>query len=135
MVKTMARIQILKEPGFLYDLSFLFYLKFNFQSHISNLANEDKREDNIKHCEHLLEQLGKDIPDDLFVFFHAIENGRCFFTRYYLNPYSNLFTTSFNFKFIKNELKDQDALIRNLIKFYLYNISDQEVDECFNSIN
>ena len=128
----MPNIKVLKDPGFLYDLNYLFYAKFNTQLCIDSLADETKKEAYKKYLEETLKNFG-DISDDLYVFYHAIKNGRCFITTCYMNPYKDHFSTDFNFKFFKNLLSDTDGMIRNLIRFYLYDLSEEELEECFSS--
>ena len=128
----MAQIRLLKEPGYIYDLLFIFILKFNTKLCIEDLGNDDKLSENIKYFNDLLEQF-PDIPEELYVFFHTLENGRCFMTTQYFRPYKEQFTTTFNFKFLQNELTDKDRLIRKLIRFYFYELSDEAVEECMNS--
>ena len=83
----MPNIKVLKDPGFLYDLNYLFYVKFNTQLCVDSLADETKKEAYKKYLEETLKNFG-DISDDLYVFYHAIKNGRCFITTYYLDPYN-----------------------------------------------
>ena len=128
----MPQMKLLKEPGYIYDLIFIFYLKFNMKLCIDSLDNSGKQSDSIRSFNELLDQF-PDIPEDLFVFFHAIENGRCFITTYYFNPYSELFPTTYNFKFLQNELSDRDRLIRNLIQYYFHDLSENEIEECRHS--
>ncbi|WP_249313582.1 ArsR/SmtB family transcription factor [Congzhengia minquanensis] len=127
----MSQIRLLKEPGYIYDLLFIFYLRFNKQYYINMLENSGKQAD-VKFFNDILEKFS-DIPDDLYVFFHAIENGRCFFATQYFNPYKEQFTTTYNFKLIQKELTDSDQLLRALIRFYFYEISDEKIDACMNS--
>ena len=128
----MSQIRLLKETGYIYDLLFIFYLRFNKQYYINTFENSEKQADNIKYFNGLLD-IFPDIPEDLYVFFHAIENGRCFFATQYFNPYKEQFTTTYNFKLIQKELADSDQLLRALIRFYFYEISDEKIDACMNS--
>ena len=73
----MPNIKVLKEPGFLYDLHFLFYANFNPQICIENLEDESKRESYKKYLKEVQAQFGN-ISDDLYVFYHALKNDRCF---------------------------------------------------------
>lgn len=128
----MPNIKVLKDPGFLYDLNYLFYAKFNTQLCVDSLADEAKKEAYKKYLKETLQHFG-DISDDLYVFYHAIKNGRCFITTFYMNPYKDHFSTDFDFKYFKNLLSDTEGLIRNLIQFYLYDISKESLEECFSS--
>ena len=128
----MPNIKVLKDPGFLYDLNYLFYAKFNTQLCVDELADETQKEAYKKYLKETLQHFG-DISDDLYVFYHAIKNDHCFITTYYMNPYKDHFATDFNFKFFKTLLSDTDEMIRNLIRFYLYDLSQEALEECFSS--
>ena len=128
----MPNIKVLKDPGFLYDLNYLFYAKFNTQLCIDSLADETKKEAYKKYLEETLPRFG-DISDDLYVFYHAIKNDRCFITTFYMNPYKDHFSIDFNFDFFKNLISDTNWMIRNLIRFYLYDLSEEELEECLSS--
>ena len=125
----MVNIKVLKDPGFLYDLNYIFYLKFNIQYCIDQLAEDNKKEENVKYLKETLQHFG-DISDDLYVFYHALDKGRCFMTRYYLKPYKEKFSTEFNFKYFRNLLSDTDRLCENLIRFYLHELSEEQLAEC-----
>lgn len=129
----MPRIQLLKEPGYIYDLNFIFCLKFNKELYISSFK-DDVKEVISKHYRGV-SALFNDIPDDLYVFFHAIETGYAFFPSCYFNPYKNYFPTTYNFNFLQKELSDHNKLIHNLIKFYFPEINDETVEECASSLN
>ena len=126
----MTNIKVLKDPGFLYDLNYLFFAKFNMQFCIDSLSDKTRKEDYSKYLGEILHQFG-DISEDLYVFYHAIKNGRCFITTYYMDIHKNQFSTDFNFKYFKNLLSDTDRLLQNIIQFYLYNLSREELEECF----
>ena len=128
----MPNIQLLRDPGFIYDLYFLFNLKFNAANYINELDNGKSKEVNVKYYNELLAQFD-DIPEDLFVFFHRIENGRTFMTTHYFVDYRSRFTSDFDFQFLVNELRDQSKIVRNMVRFYLYDLSDEEIDECCES--
>ncbi|MBE6693918.1 MAG: helix-turn-helix transcriptional regulator [Ruminococcaceae bacterium] len=128
----MPNIKILKEPGFLYDLNFLFYAKFNTELCVDSLADKTQKESYAKFLKETLQHFG-DISDDLYVFYHAIKNGHCFITTHYLDTYKDLFATDFNFEYFKSLLSDTDRLSQNLIRFYLYDLSEEELEECFSS--
>ena len=128
----MTQIKLLKEPGFIYDLIFVFYLKFNTKLCIKKLENSDRDSEGVRFFNDILEQFSE-IPEDLYVFFHALDNDRCFITAYYFNPYTDYFTSAYDFKFLQNELSDKERLIRNLVKFYFHNITDEELESCMKS--
>lgn len=128
----MTQIKLLRDPGFIYDLIFVFYLKFNTKLCIKKLENSEQDSEGVRFFNDILEQFSE-IPEDLFVFFHALDNDRCFISTYYFNPYQDYFTSTYNFKFLQNELSDKERLIRNLIKFYFHDMTDEELDCCMKS--
>ena len=130
----MNKIQILQEPGYIYDLDFVFSLKFNTKMYIDKLPNDDRKEQNIKYFNDILDKFG-DIPDDLYVFFHAIETERTFLTACYFYPYRNQFSTTYDFKFLQKEISDHSKLVKNLIKFYFHDLDDESVERCATSLN
>ena len=130
----MNKIQLLKEPGYIYDLNFIFCLKFNANLYMNDLPNDDKKDSTIKYFKDILNHFS-DIPDDLYIFFHALETGRTFLASYYFKPYRKQFSTTYNFKFLQKELSDQDKLIRNVIKFYFNELDDETVEQCATSLN
>ena len=130
----MNKVELLKEPGFIYDLNFIFCLKFNLQLYIDGLPNDDRKQENIRYFEDVLSRFG-DIPNDLYIFFHALKSDRSFIPTFYFNSYKNQFATVYNFKYLQRELSDQNVLIHNLIKFYFPNFDDETVDQCATSLN
>ena len=128
----MNKIQLLKEPGYIYDLNFIFCLKFNTQLYIDALPNDNKKEENVKFFKEILSRFTH-IPNDLYIFFHALDSGRAFLPTFYFNPYKNQFATTYNFKYLQKEISDQHKLIYNLIKFYFYELDDDEIEKCVSS--
>jgi len=133
-VEKINKIQLLKEPGYVYDLLFVFYAKFNTQLCVESFPNPDKKEENTKNLQEILSRF-HDIPDDLYVFFHAIETGRIFLTTFYFKPYRNQFAAAYNFQYLQTELSDQNKLVRNLIKFYFHDFDHDEIEQCASSLN
>ena len=127
--RKMANIKVLKEPGFLYDLNYLFYSKFNTQVCIDAVADEFKRDDYAKYLNEIHQHFG-DISEDLYIFYHAIGNGRCFITTYYFDPYKEKFVTGFNFKRFKELISDTPQLMQNIIRFYLHEFPKEKIEEC-----
>ena len=124
---------LLRDPGYLYDLNFIFCLKFNRPLYIRNLP-EDKQEEAAQFFDEISE-LFADIPDDLYIFFHANESEHAFLPTFYFNPYQDQNPTTYNFKFLLKELSDQNKLIRNVVRFYFYNLDEETVEQCASSLN
>ena len=121
----MPNIKLIKEPGYINDLFFIYYLKFNKEYCLLNMVNKDKLAEDTKYYEKIIDDFSP-ISDDMFLFFYAKSNGRCFMATYYLNPYKDLFTTSYNFEFLQTELSKYDQVIENLIEFYFPNLSKSD---------
>jgi len=82
------------------------------------------------------EQIIKDfspISDDLYVFFHAQQNGLCFFTYSYFYPYKELFLSNYNASFLQQELSDYPKVIRKVIQYYFHELTEEQTDSCLNS--
>lgn len=128
----MATVKVLKDPGFLYDLNYIFYSRFNPLLCIEELEDPFKRDDYAKHLQETAKCFG-DISEELYVFFHAIENGRCFITSYYLDPYKEEFVSGFNFKKFKELISNTSLLMQNIIRFYMHHLPKKELEECVTS--
>ena len=128
----MPNIKLLKDPGFIYDLSFIFCLKFNLKSCLKRLDGKVDGAATAAYFSGLQEHFG-DISDDLYVFFCEIDDGRTFFPEFYFSPYREQFADGYDFDFMLKELSDHDRLIKNLLRFYLYSLSDEELELCLGS--
>ena len=128
----MSKIKLLKEPGYVYDLIFAFCLNFNKKDFIEELP-ENKREEGAKHFESVLSLFGE-IPEDLYVFFLSNENGRAFLPKLLFYPYIDRFATDYNFKFILDAINDSNYVVRELIRFYFFDLDNEEIDECCGSL-
>ena len=122
----MKRLQLLKEPGYIYDLMFVFYLIFNDKLFVSEGLNEGIKESSLTFYKDISSRFG-DIPEDLFVFFHALENDRIFLTSFYFAPYKDAFTSDYSFRFLQEKLSDHNKLIRRLIRYYFRDLDGDAV--------
>ena len=64
----MASVRFLKDPGFLYDLFFLFVLKFNKETCLKNCVNRNSAEEDLVYYKSLVDEVS-DVSNDLFPFF------------------------------------------------------------------
>ena len=125
----MPDLKLIKNPGYVYDLMFLFYYKYNADL-IPEIFEADEEQmqyfsENVK--------LFEPISDDLYIFFRVTPSKRCFFTVNYFNNYSKIFTTEYDLAFIQKEINDHDLFIRNVIKHYFEELDDNEVNEYMKS--
>ena len=125
----MPDLKLIKNPGYVYDLMFLFYYKFN--ADLIPETFEATEEDMEYFSENV--KLFDPIPDDLYIFFRLAPSNRCFFTVNYFNNYAKVFTTEYDLDFLQKQISDHDSFIRNVIKHYFEELDDIEVNECMGS--
>ena len=127
----MTTPEFIKEPGYTYDLFCLFAMKLNigtiFSGPLYNFPSEEKTL--------YLETLDKFEPvsDDLYVFFHTLNFGKSFMTYHYFNNLLKTNYTDYNLELVMKELQNDDQVIENAIKYYLHNLSHDELQECISS--
>ena len=67
----MQNIKLIKDPGYLVDLNYIFYSYFNKEYCLKHHINKDDVEGEKAHYEQIANLFGE-IPDDLYIFFHAL---------------------------------------------------------------
>ena len=127
----MKNIKLLKEPAYVMDLSYVFFTHFNKEYCQAHHSLDPEDEDYQKHLEQISAQFGE-IPSELYVFFHALDNGRGFFNRNYVNRYSQHFSSDFNLSFVLKELSNYPKVIERLIRFYFHDLEKAEAAELVN---
>ncbi|MBQ2734749.1 MAG: winged helix-turn-helix transcriptional regulator [Clostridia bacterium] len=128
----MPQLKLLKQPGYIYDLIFAFYLKFNTEYSLEQLNDGEMRGE----TEALYEQIVKEfapIPDDLYVFFHVAKNGRCFLAKEYFDRYRKHFATNYGMEFLQQKLSEQPKVVKRLLQFYFHSLTNEELEECLKS--
>ena len=128
----MSNIRLIKQPGYMRDLFFIFFLYFNKEYCFENFTLKKRKAEDITFYKEILNEFSP-ISDDLYVFFHVHQNGRCFFTCSYFDPYIRHLISDYNLDFIMNEMADQKKFIKKVIEFYFYELSDEEVQSCLDS--
>lgn len=129
----MKNIKYIKEPGYIYDLFFLFVLHFNKDFCLSNFINYNKSAADTDYF-NKIENDFNDISEDLLLFFYLKDNVTCFMTQYYYQAFSPYFTTTYNLETVQSALRNTDEVISNLIKYYFMDISEAELNECKRSV-
>ncbi len=122
----MPDLKLIKNPGYVYDLIFLFYYKYNV-----DLFPEifEANEEDMKYFSDTLKAF-QPISDDLYIFFRLAPSKRCFFTVNYFHNYAKVFTTEYSLELLQKEINDHDSFVRNVIKHYFEELDDNEVTEC-----
>ena len=129
----MSQIQFIKEPGYIYDLFFIFSLNFNKEHYLTNYINYDKSSENTANLKQILVDFAP-IPDELLPFFYMKDNNKNFMSEFYYEPYESEFTTTYNLTTVQTALTNYGQVIENLIKYYFTDISDKSLEECKNSV-
>lgn len=125
----MPDLKLIKNPGYVYDLIFIFYCKYNLEVFPEKF--ESSEDDMRYHSENL--GLFEPISDDLYIFFKLTNHKTCFLTTNYFTPYRKLYTTEYDLAFLQKEISDHTAFIRNVINYYFDDLDDNEADECMRS--
>ena len=125
----MPDLKLIKNPGYVYDLIFLFCYKYN----------EDVFAERFDATEEEMKFFGENaklfdpISDDLYVFFRFIRGKYCFFSENYFHQYTKKLTFDYDLEFVQKEISDYGEFTRNLIKYYFEELDDAQVSECMTS--
>ena len=129
----MKKYLLHQESGFLCDLCFLFYMRFNYQLFSQNYYVYDKV---VKFSELYREiqlRFG-DISDDLYIFFHSVGvYPHTFLEHCYLKEYEQDFIKKYNIDYLQQDLADYDQVTKKVIRFYFKGLDDRELAECLGS--
>jgi len=123
----MKRLKFIREPGYIYDLLFIFVLNFNRDFCLNSMINYQKANEDTDFFDRVSLEFG-DISDELLLFFYIKDNGKCFFPLYYFFNYKQTFLTTYNFQELQNKISNHERLILNVLNFYFTEINDSEVD-------
>ena len=125
----MPDLKLIKNPGYTYDLLFLFYYKYNCDLIPALFEVDEEEMERFSEMGRLFEP----ISEDLYVFFRFVKPFRCFFTVNYFDNCFNAFIAKYDLDFVLKQLNDYDALIKNLIKHYFDELSEEQVNDCIAS--
>lgn len=129
----MKKYLLHQESGFLRDLYFIFYLRFNYKSLAHKNAKYNKAVESTDFYKEIQLRFGE-ISEDLYVFFHSIEiSNHTFFECCYLKEYERNFISKYNIENLQKDLVDYDQVIKNVIFFYFKEMGDCELAECLSS--
>ena len=124
----MKNIKYIKEPGYIYDLFFLFVLHFNKDFCLTNFINYNQSAEDTEFFTKI-ENDFNDISEELFLFFYMQNNATCFIRQYYYEVFESYFTTTYNLEMVQSALRNTDEVITNLIKYYFMDITASELNE------
>lgn len=120
-------LKILREPGYIHDLIFIFVYHFNKKQCLADCVNNDKTKNDTEFFTAVLYEFS-DISYELFLFFNIENNGKCLFEKYYFEPYKDRFISDYNLALIQCFLLDSQRMIRNVCEYYFPEIKESEID-------
>ena len=130
----MRKIKFLKEPGYIFDIFFLFTLKFNLEYFLANGINYNKANEDTEYYRNVLKDFSP-IPDDLRIFFHLSPAKKSFMSYYYFEPYvAQLLYEKYNLRSVLDLLSNEKEVSKKLIKFYFNDIDEKTLEECQSSL-
>ena len=125
----MPEIKFIKEPGYVYDLFFLFIYHFNRDYCLSNaiLAEDEEFYDRCL--------LSYDaISEELLPFFYIKKTGKCFMTDLYFDGRKDAFISSYDLPAIQTALANHDTIITQMLQYYFRDLEGQALETCKRSM-
>ena len=130
----MRSVRFLKEPGYTFDLFFIFTLYFNKKYCLSRFINYKKSADDMRFFEKVIEEFGP-IPDELLVFFYLKNNPKAFMSAYYFDPYiAGFLDGEYNLATVQTALSNYDQVIDNVLHFYFKEETEETIQQCKESL-
>lgn len=127
-------IRFLKEPGYTFDLFFIFTLYFNKKYCLSRFINYKKSADDMRFFEKVIEEFGP-IPDELLVFFYLKNNPKTFMSTYYFSQYIPRFLDGeYGLATVQAALSNYDQVIDNVLHFYFKEETEASIKQCRESL-
>ena len=130
---SVEKIQFITEPGYLYDLIFIFVFYFNKEYCLSNFIDRSRESEEKDFLAKVEEEFGP-VPDELLLFFYAKNNASSFIAQYCFEAHENEFLQGYNFSTIQNDLADYQQVEAALLKYYFEDLTEREVDQCLHSV-
>ena len=121
-------IEFLREPGYTYDLFYVFSWYFNKEK-----LEEDFVLTGFDDKEYLDEIVAKFLPisDELQVFFHFDDiNQSVIWEKYYQYKYNAALQGEYDLNVVLKMLSDYDQVVENVLQFYFRELSAEELAEC-----
>lgn len=129
----MKNVKFIKEPGYIYDLFFLFILYFNKESYLRNSTNGSKSHENNKYFDRLISDFSP-VSDELLPFFYLKDNKMSFITQYYYISFKREFIADYNLSFIQRALSNYNQVVYNLINYYFPEATEEDFEEYKKSV-
>ncbi len=133
-VITLKSIRFLKDPGYTYDLLYIFIHYFNREYVLANFSNFNKYTEDVRFSEKMLEEF-TDIPEELRLFFHIDDNPLTVITEFYYKPHRDDFLKgTYSLATIQNELMNYDQVVMNVLRHYFRNEPAETMQKCKESL-
>ena len=125
----MPEIKFIKEPGYVYDLFYLFIYHFNRTHCLSDIIGEDDEE---FYDRSLLSY--EAISEELLPFFYIKKTGKCFMTDLYYDGCKDAFISSYDLPAIQTALTDHDTIVTQMLQYYFRDLEGQALETCKRSM-
>ncbi len=133
-VVLLKNIRFLKDPGYTYDLFYIFIHYFNREYVLANFSNFNAYAEDVRFSEKMLEEF-PDIPEELRLFFHIDDNPHTFITSFYFDPHQDDFLKgTYSLATIQNELMNYDQVVTNVLRHYFRNEPAETLQKCKESL-
>ena len=110
-------IKYYHNPGFVYDLLFVFSSHYNYERHSAAYARFMDKEDAYNYIKGIDERFAP-YPDELRLFFSLKDNGRGFMSSCYFTNLNGEQLRELDVKKLLAQLEDHESVVRKLIDFY-----------------
>lgn len=133
-VVLLKNIRFLKDPGYTYDLFYIFIHYFNREYVLANFSNFNKYTEDVRFSEKMLEEF-PDIPEELRLFFHIDDNPLTVITEFYYKPHRDDYLKgTYSLATIQNELMNYDQVVMNVLRHYFRNEPAETLQKCKESL-
>lgn len=131
----MGTIKFVKEPGYTYDLIWVYLMYFNKDLFLKPCPQYKKAEENIEYFQKVLDDFAP-ISNELGVFFCMPKNNKAFMMQWYWGAYKKhlVHGEECMLDVLLKGLKNYDFIISNLLRFYFKDITEEMIQECKDSL-
>lgn len=124
----MKKIELLKQPGYIYDLFSLFVSYYNGAEANyggGQMKAEEKRDSFFR--------LYGAFPEELLPFFWIKEKNVCFITANFFVPFKERFSADYGLPQLHEALSVYDQTIKKMLLFYFPGLSEEECTACMDA--
>ena len=130
----MGTIKFVKDPGYTYDLIWVYLMYFNKDFFLRPRKGYKKAEENIEYFQKVLDGFAP-ISNELGIFFYMPKDCKAFMMQWYWGIYKRrLVHDGCMLEHILDVLKNHDRIINGVLKFYFKDITEETIQECRSSL-